>query len=258
MDLGIRSKVAMVAAASKGIGLAIAKELAHEGCLVSICGHNPDNLEKAHQQLPEGSHAFVCDVTKPDQLKAWVEDVEKKLGTADILVTNNGGPPHGRVHTLNLDDWKVGFDVIFTSTLELARLTVPKMMERKWGRIVHITSIAGKEPIPLLAISSTLRAGMLSLVRLQATEFAPYGITVNGVLPGHTLTDRQKQAITLMAEEQQIPFEEALKRHASSILVKRLADPQEIAAAVAFLCSARASYITGVNLPVDGGSLKGH
>lgn len=257
MDFGIQGKVAMVAAASKGIGLATAKMLAAEGCHVSICSRTEDTLEAAAAEISPETRSYVVDVTNSEDLEWWVEQTIADLGAPDILVTNTGGPPAGNWMEMTDEHWQSGFDSTLMNIVRLVRLVSPKMVEKNFGRIVHVTSLVAKEPSPLLPISSTLRSGIMALTRLQATELAPNGITVNGVLPGHTLTDRQRHLASMVAEKEAITEEEALNRRASEVPMGRLADPGEIAAAVAFLCSVPAAYVNGVSLLVDGGLTKG-
>lgn len=257
MDFGIQGKVAMVAAASKGIGLATARMLAAEGCHVSICARTEDTLEAAAAEISPETRSYVVDVTNAEDLEWWVEQTIADLGAPDILVTNTGGPPAGNWMEMTDEHWQSGFDSTLLNIVRLTRLVSPKMVEKNFGRIVHITSLVAKEPSPLLPISSTLRSGIMALTRLQATELAPHGITVNGVLPGHTLTDRQRHLASMVAEKDGITPEEALTRRASEVPTGRLADPEEIAAAVAFLCSVPAAYINGVSLLVDGGLTRG-
>lgn len=256
MNLGVSGKVAMVAAASKGIGLAIAKELAAEGCRVSLCARGENGLKEAVGMI-EGSFGQVCDVSSDDSLSAWHAATVAQLGPVEILVTNTGGPPAGNWTELSDEQWQAGFESTLLNVVRLVRTVSPEMVERGWGRIVHLTSLVAAEPNPLLPISSTLRSGISSLTRLQSDELAPHGVTVNSVLPGHTMTDRQVHLAQVRAEREGIPFQTALSETAKSVPVGRLAEPREIAAAVAFLCSERASYVTGVNLLVDGGIVRG-
>lgn len=247
MDFGISGKTAMVAAGTKGIGLAVAKELLAEGCTVHICGrHEPENL-------PEGLSFMACDVQKADDIERWFS----ATGGSDIVVTNTGGPPAGFWQDMTDEQWQSGVDSTLMSAVRMSRLAAPRMRAQGWGRIVHLTSLVALEPSQLLPISATLRTGLMSLTRVQATELAPYGVTVNSVLPGHTLTDRQRHLAEVTAQKQGISVDEAMRVRAESIPVGRLGQPEEIAAAVAFLCSVRSSFVTGTNLLVDGGSVHG-
>jgi 3-oxoacyl-[acyl-carrier protein] reductase len=255
VELGIGGKVAMVAAASKGIGFATAKALAQEGARVSICARNEPNLKQAVDAVP-GSFGTVCDVSDSGSLANWHQATLDYFGPPEVLVTNTGGPPAGNWTELSDDQWQSGFDSTLMNIVRLVRLASPAMRERGWGRIVHITSLVAAQPNPLLPISSTLRAGINALTRLQSDELAPHGVTVNSVLPGHTLTDRQRHLAEIRAEKEGMTIDQALQDTGKSVPVGRLATPEEIAAAVAFLCSAQASYITGVNLLVDGGLVR--
>lgn len=257
MDFGIAGKTAMVAAASKGIGLATAGALIDEGCRVCICGRNAETLQYAVDSLGENSRGFVADVSDPAMLIDWYDFTVGEFGNPEIVVTNTGGPPAGTVGSITDEQWQTGFDSTIMNVVRLVRLTSPAMATAGFGRIVHITSLVAKQPNPLLTISSTLRAGLMSLTRLQATEYAAKGITVNSVLPGHTMTDRQIHLAEIRAEQKGISVDEALKIQASETPIGRLADASEIGSAIAFLCSQQASYITGVNLLVDGGIVQG-
>jgi 3-oxoacyl-[acyl-carrier protein] reductase len=257
MDLGLNGKVAMVAAASKGIGLAIAKALHAEGCHVSICARNEETLEAAAAEIGGETRSYVVDVCNQEDLEWWFEQTIEDLGKPQILVTNTGGPPAGSVFEKTADEWHLGFESTLMNVIRMTDLALGPMQEARWGRIVHLTSLVAKEPSLLLPISSTLRAGLMALTRVQATELAERGITVNSVLPGHTLTDRQVHLAEIRAGKEGITVAEALRRQAETVPMKRLAEPEEIASAVAFLCSAPASYITGTNLLVDGGLTKG-
>ncbi len=248
----------MVAAASKGIGLAVARELATEGCRVSVCARGEDALEGARAELEAVAglgrvHACTCDVSKAEDLERWHRTTVETFGPVDILVTNTGGPPAARFMELSDAQWEAGFQSTVMNVVRLCRLVIPDMQRRRWGRIIHLTSLVARQPSDELTISTTLRAGLSALTRTQSNQLAPYGVLVNAVLPGHTLTDRARQLAKLQAEGQGISMDEALERRAMAVPVRRLADPGEIASAVAFLASERASYITGVSLLVDGG-----
>ena len=257
MDLGLSGKVALVAAGSKGIGLAVAKMLADEGCKVSICGRHQESLDTAINAIGHGAIGIECDVSVNADIDNWIQESRSKLGPIDILVTNTGGPPAGSWQTITDEQWQSGFDSTLMNVVRMVRTVSSEMKERGGGRIVHNTSLVAKEPNALLPISSTLRAGLMALTRLQALELAPYGITVNGVLPGHTLTDRQLHLAEIRAKRDGITPAEALLMQASEVPMKRLGKPEEIAAAIAFFCSQPGAYITGTSLLVDGGMTKG-
>lgn len=247
----------MVAASSKGIGLATAKVLAKEGCLISICARNEDTLEAACEEIDGEVRSYVVDVSSPDDITWWVEQTQSDLGPISILVTNTGGPAAGTLDAITDAQWQAGFDSTLLNIVRMVRLVQEDMIKAEWGRIIHITSLVAKEPNRLLPISSTLRAGIMALTRLQAAELAKYGVTVNGVLPGHTLTDRQRHLAEIRAKRDEISVEEALDLNGQETPMGRLAQPEEIAAAIAFLASKPASYISGTSLLVDGGFTKG-
>jgi 3-oxoacyl-[acyl-carrier protein] reductase len=258
MDLGLKDKIAMVCAGSRGLGNAVVRALLAEGCRVSFCSLNTASLQNAEKNLRERFpsthiHATPCDLRSLKDLQKWFEITRKRLGPPDILVTNTGGPPAGYLDELSEKDWESGITSTLLNVIRLTRLVLPAMKRQRWGRIVHITSVVAYEPNNLLSISTTLRAGLRGLTRLQSDQYAPYGICVNAVLPGHTLTDRQHQLASLWARKNKRKKSEYFAQLAQNIPLRRLAEPDEIASAVAFLCSEKASYITGVSLLVDGG-----
>ncbi len=257
MDFGLSGKVAMVAAASKGIGKACAKLLVDEGCIVSICGRNEESLEAATDELGDSAHSYVVDVASPEDLVWWVEQTKQDLGDIGILVTNTGGPPAGSWIDMSDEQWQEGINSTLLNVVRLSRLVAPDMQTNQWGRIVHVTSLVAREPAGLLPISSTLRAGLMALTRLQGQQLASNGITVNSVLPGHTLTDRQTHLLEITAEREGITVEAAMANKVAEMPAGRMAQPEEIAAAVAFLCSKQASYVNGASLLVDGAYTKG-
>lgn len=247
----------MVAAGTKGIGLEVAKTLADEGVRISLCARDQRNFHAVLSLLGPDHQAYPCDVANPADLDAWFSLTLREMGPPDILITNSGGPPAGIWPDMTDEQWQLGFENSFMHAVRLVRLAAPHMRAKGWGRIVHITSLTAKEPAALLPISSAMRSGLSALTRLQAAELAASGITVNAVLPGHTLTERQVHLAQIRAEKQGISVEEALRETSESLPIKRLADPREIAAPIAFLCSKPAAYVSGVSLLVDGGAVKG-
>lgn len=243
----------MVAAGSKGIGLATAQGLSREGVKISLCGRTEETLEQAAESIETQCETYVVDVANPDDLTWWYEQTCTDMGNPDILITNTGGPAAGDFLDLIDEQWEAGFQSTLMNVIRLSKLVYPGMSENQWGRIVHITSLVAKDPSLMLPISSTLRTGLRSLTKIQAKEFGSVGITVNSVLPGHTLTDRQTHLAEIRAKKDGITVEEAIAETAKLVPLGRLADPNEIANAIVFLCSTPASYISGINLLVDGG-----
>jgi 3-oxoacyl-[acyl-carrier protein] reductase len=262
MDLGIAGRVAMIAASSRGLGKAAATSLAREGCRVSICGRDARTLDATAREIQaEAAGAKVlatpCDLTRPDAIETWHRATVEAWGPVDILVTNSGGPPAGRLLDLSEADWKQGIDSTLFNVVRLCRLVVPAMRERRWGRIVHITSFTGRQPMELLTVSSTLRAGLSALTRTMSNELAKDGICVTALMPGHVMTDRQRELNEIRSREAGVSVEEWTERARRAIPAGRHGKPSEIGDVVAFLASARASYLTGATLPVDGGLIQG-
>ncbi len=253
MDLGIAGKVALVLASSKGLGKAVAIELAKEGASVIICGTDVEALDATTAEIEAIAHgkvkAVVCDLTDEQQRKHLVQQADAAFGKIDILVTNTGGPAAGAFETFNLDDWKHLYNLLFLSAVDVIQQVLPGMKQRGFGRILTITSITVKQPADNLISSNAVRTSLLGLVKSLSNEVATHGITVNNLLPGYTQTNRLQK---LVADNPDV------NKVKDTIPMKRFGTPEEFAAAAAFLVSERASYITGQSLAVDGGWIKGH
>jgi 3-oxoacyl-[acyl-carrier protein] reductase len=257
MDLELKDKVAMVSAASKGLGKACAQSLAREGARVSICARNREELARAEAEVGPGTLSVVCDVSKPEDLERWHRETEARFGPVDILVTNTGGPPAARFQALTEEQWAAGVQSTLMNVIRSSKLVIPGMQKRGGGRIIHITSLVAKEPLDDLTISSTLRMGLSALTKTMANQFGPDGITVNAVLPGHVHTDRQTHLAEIRSQQRGITPAQYFEQVAATIPLRRVGEPREVGDVVAFLASGRASYITGTSLLVDGGITKG-
>ncbi|MEP6741028.1 MAG: SDR family oxidoreductase [bacterium] len=257
MDFGITDRVALVAAASKGIGFAAARELAKEGARVFLCARDEQRASEAAQKIHDETGAKVAgigaDVTDDESVERFVNLVRERAGRIEILVNNAGGPPSTTFADTDLEMFRKAFELNALSAIRLAKLVLPGMQAQKWGRIVNITSVSVKQPIDGLLLSNTVRAGLTGWAKTVSTEVAADNVTVNNIAPGYTLTERQDELATARAKAMGKPKEEMIGLWAAQVPMRRLASPEEIAAAVAFLASERASYITGVTLQVDGG-----
>ena len=260
MDLGLKNKVALVAAGSRGLGRAVAEELAAEGASLLLCAREEQTLAETAAAIAESTNAHVlavpADVTVIDDIKRLVGAGIERFGQIDILVTNAGGPPAGSFDQLTREQWDEAIKLTLLSAVELARQVLPSMKERRWGRIVNITSIAVKQPVEGLLLSNSLRAGLTGFARTLANEVAPQGITVNNVLPGYTRTERLDELAETMAEKQGISVGEFRGVWEKEIPMGRLGEPRELGALIAFLASERAAYITGTSIQVDGGWIR--
>ena len=260
MDLGLRDKVALVAAASKGLGKAAAMRLAQEGCDVAIVARGEEALRATAQEI-EGATgrralALVGDVGLSADCERAVAWALRTYGRVDVLVNNAGGPPPGVFSDMADEDWEAAFHLTLMSAVRLTRLALPGMRERGWGRIINITSLSVKQPIPSIILSNTMRAGVVAMAKTLSLEVAAEGITVNNVCPGSMATDRARQLAASRAEEEGITVQEALERSAASIPAGRIGQPDELAAMIAFLASEQAAYITGTTIQVDGGTVQ--
>lgn len=261
VDLGLRGRVAIVAAASQGLGRAVAEELAREGCQVAICARTAADLERTAAEIGKanGREVFwqAVDVTNAQAVRAFADAVEKKYGRLDICVTNTGGPPAKKFLDISVEEWRAAVDLMLMSCVYFAREVLPRMRRNRWGRLLTLTSVSAKQPIDGLLLSNTVRAGITGLAKTLANEFGADGITVNNVCPGYTLTDRLNELAEKQAHMAEATRDEIFKTWSKEIPIGRMARPEELAALVAFLASERASSINGTTIAVDGGWVKG-
>ena len=261
MDLGLKNRVALVAASSQGLGLATAEAFAAEGCKVAMCARNQQALEAGAERMRKQHGVEVLaeafDVTDAGAVGRFVARVVAQFGGVDICVTNAGGPPAKRFLDITLEEWRAAIDLTLLSTVYFAREVLPRMQQRRWGRLLTITSVSVKQPIDGLLLSNSLRAAVTGLAKTLANEFGAHGITVNNVCPGYTLTERLDELAEKQARLAGIPRDQVFDTWSSEIPIGRLARPDEFAALVAFLASERASSINGTTIAVDGGWVKG-
>jgi 3-oxoacyl-[acyl-carrier protein] reductase len=261
MDLGLKQKVALVLAASKGLGRASAEALADEGAHVVIGSRHKEQLEQTAREIAQGTGSRVVavptDVTRAEDIANIVATTMKEFGRLDILINNAGGPPLGMFEHFDDEQWKAAFELTLLSTVRLIRQVLPYMRQSGGGRIINIVSTSVKQPIDGLLLSNAIRPGVIGLAKTLSIELAPDNITVNNVCPGRILTDRLRQGAGMQAAlAQGMSEEEVLKGQAKDIPMQRLGKPEELGALVAFLSSEQAGYITGTTIQVDGGLVR--
>lgn len=261
MNLGLKDRVALVAASSQGIGRATAEAFAAEGCRVAMCARNEQTLQAAAEKIRKEHKADVfakaLDVTDAAAVSRFVASIAGQWGGVDICVTNAGGPPAKGFLAASLEEWQRALDLNFLSTVYFAREVIPHMQRKHWGRIITLTSITTKQPVADLVLSNAVRAAVVGLVKSLANEFGKDGILVNNVGPGFTATDRLKELVTARASASGKSERQIFDGWAADAPLGRLGDPREVAETIVWLASERASYITGQTLLVDGGMYKG-
>jgi len=256
MDLGLRGKIAIVLGASKGMGRASARALALEGCSLALAARDIDALSKVASALAAEASVKVsslkCDVVKDEDRERFLADVLHQFGRVDILVNNCGGPKPGTLKDAPpAEDWQDAFERSLLQVVKWTQAVTPYM--KGWGRIVNIVSTSVKQPIDGLLLSNSIRPGVLGFSKSAARELAPLGITINSILPGSIRTDRTVELAQARSAKEGIPIDRVIEERAREIPAGRLGEPDEIGAAVAFLCSQQAAYITGTALTIDGG-----
>jgi len=261
MDLGLKNRVALVAASSQGLGLATAEAFAAEGCRLAMCSRNRRTLESAAEKIRKQHEVNVfaeaVDVTDAAAVADLVSGVAARFGGIDICVANAGGPPAKGFLAATLDDWQRAIEANFLSTVYFAREVIPHMQRNHWGRIITITSITTKQPVPDLVLSNAVRAAVVGLVKSLANEFGKDGILVNNVAPGFTATDRLRELARAHSAASGKTEREIFDAWAADAPLRRLGEPRELAETIVWLASDRASYITGQTVLVDGGMYRG-
>jgi len=261
VETGLKNRGVIVAASSTGIGRATAEAFAREGAQVAMCARTAEMLNAAATEIRKRYNAEVYseafDVTDSGRVKRFVEQVVKQFGRIDVCVTNAGGPAAKPFMAVEPHEWRHAIDLNLMSTIYLAREVVPHMQRRRWGRIVTLTSVSVKQPVPDLVMSNAVRAAVVGLVKTMANELGKDNITVNNVGPGFTDTERVRELAVMRAGATGITPEEITSRWGAEAALKRIGKPEEIADAIVFLASERASFITGQTLLVDGGYYKG-
>lgn len=261
MKLGLEGKVAAVAAASQGLGFAVARGLAAEGVRVGICSRSRDNVDRALERLREETKtdgfAYVADVSDHDEACGFVDAVAEHYGALDILVTNAGGPPPGGYDAVDLEELDRGYHLTLLSTIAMIKAAVPWMRMQKCGRIVNILSVTAKQPEINLLVSNTMRAGLVGYTKSVSQELASENILINNVAPGYTKTERLGELADNLAAKNEVSVEQVFGEWESKIPMGRLGRPGELANMVTFLASDAASYVTGVTIQVDGGFVQG-
>jgi 3-oxoacyl-[acyl-carrier protein] reductase len=261
MELGLKGKVALVAGGSQGLGKAVAMEMSREGARVAVCALDDPELPKAVEEIRLATGGEIigipADLSSAEEAKGFVRKGIEFYGTVDILVNNAGGPPDRTFLEVDDDQWNLGIRLNLMSTIIMSREVVPIMKEKRWGRIINMTSISVKQPIDGLILSNTVRSGVIGFAKTLSNELAPYNVTVNNVCPGYTMTERVRKLAIAVAAKRGVSPEAVIKSWEALIPMGRLGTPEEFADLVTFLASERSGFITGASIQIDGGYYKG-
>lgn len=261
METGLRNRLAVIAASSQGIGRSAALALAHEGANLALCARNQEALDGIAQEARQkhGVEVYVesLDVSDDERVQRFVDAAHARFGRLDVCVTNAGGPPAKSFAETTMAEWDRAYELNLRSVVSFAHAVLPLMGLKRWGRFITITSIAVKQPVPELVLSNSIRTGVLGLVRSLATEFGPQNITVNNIAPGYTATTRITELAEKRASAAGLTVDRYLEQMAKDVPLRRIAQPEEVADAIVWLASERASYITGQTILVDGGAYRG-
>ena len=261
MALGIKGKIALVTASSRGLGRACAEELAREGCRLAICFRTKADIEHTAQEIISLSGdevvPFTADMSREDDINRSVEGVRTPLGDPDIVVVNAGGPPPGTFFSIPLSAYPVAVELTMMSGVRLTHACLPAMQKKGWGRFIFITLVSVKQPSPAILLSNIMNAGLTGFMKTTATEVAESGVTMNAVCPGAHDTERIQEIARERARIEGTTVEEALQKYVAPIPMQRMGKPSELSALVTLLASDRAGFITGASIQVDGGAYAG-
>ena len=262
MDLKLNNKNAIVCASSQGLGKAAALDLANEGVNLAICSRDQAKIDKTKEEILQETDnkvkviALKVNLDSSEEIQTFFKQVEKDLGSVDILVNNNGGPPPSTFEDLSDEDWQKAFNATMMSCLRLSRLAIPNMKENGWGRIINISSVSVKTPVNGLFLSNSLRMGVLGWAKALSDELAPHGVTVNTVCPGYTRTERVEAILDSQSKASGLKKEDIEESIANNIPMKRVGEAEDLAGLITFLASEKADYMTGLAIQVDGGSAR--
>src|SRR5438477_10672420 len=261
MELGLKGKAALVTASSKGIGFGVAKVLASEGCKVVISSRSNDSISQSRDKIVQETgnrevYGFSADLTVKEDVDQLVKNATQKLGSVDILAYNTGPPKPGTFNELSESDWDNGVRLLLMNAVWLAKRILPSMERKKWGRLVFITSTTLRQPVPNLVLSNTVRLSLAGLSKSIAIEYGAKGITSNGIMQGHILTDRQREIAEDVSRRTGMSVDDAMKQALVEVPLGRYGTPEEVGFLVAFLSSYKGSYINGAMIPIDGGMIR--